>query len=170
MNEKIDAPTAKENRRKYGRFRSTAFNGLTIQLTPLPPYFGEHAEGQLIDLSAGGLAMLIKDRIPAKSKFHLEMTFPDHTHIVSDIKVCHAIRRKNGFFTGIEFINIPPYMIKKIEKMAEDFNNCEGRIVAQKKDVCDLKCAFFTLCDKPEKKGEVDKLEIPVHLKLTQIR
>lgn len=140
-----------QNRRKYTRFSATAFLNRPVLLSPLPPFFGHRVKGKLIDLSAGGMAILIDEIIPQGSKLNLLGTFPDRFKIECIVDVKHVIPRNSKFVHGIEFLNLPALTVEKIEKMSADYIDCENRIAAKISDVCKTDCAFFTLCIKTQK-------------------
>jgi hypothetical protein len=139
------------DRRKHKRFSATAFLHTPVYLSPLPPYFGHPVKGKLIDLSAGGLSVLIGEIIPQETFLSLILTFPDNSKIESIIKVRHAVPRGKGYLHGIEFLNPPAYMVEKIDKMSSDYIDCENRIQAAASEVCRMNCAFFTMCNKPQR-------------------
>ena len=142
-------------RRKHPRFSATAFLNRPVYLTPLPPYFGHPVKGKLIDLSAGGMAILITELIPQETMLNLKITFPDQSVIDSLIKVRRVAERGRSHVHGIEFLTLPAEMAEKIQKMSNDYVNCESRIQSGARDVCRTDCAFFTMCNKKEKLNPV---------------
>jgi hypothetical protein len=140
-----------ENRRRHKRFSATAFLNRPILLLPLPPYFGHAVKGKLIDLSAGGMAILIDEMIPMGTNLSLMATFPDGFKIECAVQVKHQIPREEKYIHGFEFLNLAPVTMEKIEKMSSDYIDCESRIAAHAQEICRTHCAFFTMCNKPEK-------------------
>jgi hypothetical protein len=151
-------------RRKHKRFSATAFLTTPVYLSPLPPYFGHPVKGKLIDLSAGGLSVLIGEIIPQETFLTMLLTFPDHSTIESVIKVRHVLPRGRAFLHGIEFLNPPQIMVEKISRMSEDYIDCESRIQSKAAEVCRTNCAFFTMCSKPERLNPV--LDVNTSLEL----
>jgi len=146
-------------RRKHTRFSATAFLNRPVYLTPLPPYFGHPVKGKLIDLSAGGMAILINEMIPQETLLNLKITFPDHSVIDSIVKVRRVSERGRNHVHGIEFLTITADMKEKIEKLSSDYINCETRIQSGCKDVCQTNCAFFSMCGKKEKLNPVVNID-----------
>ncbi len=138
-------------RRKHKRFSATAFLKMPVRLTPLAPYFGREVKGELIDLSAGGMALLISDIIPQGTALKITLLFPDHSKIDSIVDVRRVVPHGKKFLIGIEFLDLPGAMEQKIEKMSSDYIDCEGRIQKAEKDVCHTDCAFFSMCTKKQK-------------------
>lgn len=139
------------DRRRHIRFSATAFLNRPVYLTPLPPYFGHPVKGKLIDLSAGGMAILISEMIPQETMLNLKITFPDQSVIDSLVKVRRVSERGRNHVHGIEFLTLSAEMAEKINRMSTDYINCEARIQGGNREVCRTDCAFFTMCTKKEK-------------------
>ncbi len=161
--------TTKE-RRRHKRFSATAFLNRTIHLWPLPPYFGHDIKGKLIDLSGGGISILIGELIPQGTFLNMKMTFPDHTVMESIVSTKHVFPRGKQFLHGFEFLTLTPLMAEKISKMSSDYIDCEARIKAQAKEVCLSNCAFFTMCNKEEKINLVTELETTLDLAFQEVK
>lgn len=138
-------------RRKHKRFAATAFLGMPVTLTPFPPYFGHAVSGELIDLSAGGLAILIDEIIPQSSVLNLSITFPNHSKLECVSRIVRVEARGSKFLHGIEFDTLPTYWEEKIERMSTNYIDCENRIQNKAAEVCRSDCAFFNFCSKPQK-------------------
>lgn len=149
--EKIDYLSEAE-KRKFQRFRSTAFLGTPLLLKAVPPFFGEPIEGQVVDLSGGGMAILIKDALPANTKMKMELTFPNKIKLGCLVMVRRTSSCLGGYLTGIEFLDMPDEMINKIDRMANDCNACDARILDKEEtEICQLECSFMSICDKHQK-------------------
>ena len=157
------------DRRKHTRFSATAFLNRPVHLAPLPPYFGHAIKGRLIDLSAGGLSVLMGEFLPPQTFFSLCIVLPDHTRIDTTIKIIHALPRGKNYLHGIEFLTLPTEMGERIERMSSDFMNCENRIQAHEAEVCHTDCAFFNMCDKKQKIDVVMDTNSAIELAFRQI-
>ena len=147
-------------RRKHHRFSATAFLNRPLTVTPLPPFIGKPAKGKLIDLSAGGLAMLINQIIPQGTRLKLTINFPDHTILEADTEVKHMIPRDRHYLHGLEFLSIGSAMVERIAKMSADYIDCEQRIHANSLNACvGAECAFFTMCTKQERTNLIVNLD-----------
>lgn len=140
-----------KERRKHQRFSATAFLNRPVSLTPLLPFFGSPLEGKLIDMSAGGLAVAIRQVIPEKTELALTIQFPDGTTLESIVEVVHAIPRGHYYLHGFKFLTLAQEKAEWIDKMSTDYLSCEARIQSKAKDVCQRECAFFKMCTKREK-------------------
>lgn len=143
------------NRRRYKRFSATAFLNKPVIIAPLLPYFGEPIEGKLIDLSAGGMSIYIDMVIPQGTNVHIEALFADRFKIDCDAQIKHVIPRNRSFLHGFEFLNLSVPVGERIQKMSMDYIDCETRIDNKMTEVCQSNCAFFSLCNKPERLNPV---------------
>lgn len=142
---------ANVERRKYKRFSATAFLSMPVTLNPLPPFFGSAVKGKMIDLSAGGLSLLIHEIIPQDSILNLSLTFPDHSKLNTIVCVRHVIPKGRLFMHGIEFLDPPMNMTERITKMSTDYIDCDTRIQTKAAEICKTNCAFFTMCTKEQR-------------------
>ncbi|MGB2579710.1 hypothetical protein AAIR98_001629 [Elusimicrobium simillimum] len=62
------------------------------------------------------------------------------------------VKQKDGIFTlGIEFFEISQAISNKISAMAEDFADCDTRILLKLPEVCVPTCKAHELCNKIQK-------------------
>jgi len=118
----------------------------------------------LIDLSAGGMALLMKEVIPAGTNLFLTVKFPDLTVMGCSVQVKRMMPRDDNYLHGIEFVDLSQEMKDRIEKMSHDYIDCESRIQAKKIDVCTQYCSFYAMCSKAQKKEQ--SLDPIVHLEM----
>jgi len=106
----------------------------------------------MCDISAGGLAMITFLPFPKLSKIVLDLTLPG----ISLKKVPAQIVRieeKNGtYLIGLKFTKVPAKLKETINSMAKDWKACEERLAVKKKANC-IKCSYYTLCTKENKKN-----------------
>jgi hypothetical protein len=127
-------------------------------------------KGKLIDLSSGGISILIKELIPQGTYLNMKMTFPDHTVMESIVNAKYVFPRDKQFLLGFEFLTLAPQMAERISQMSSDYIDCEARIKSQVKDVCQTNCAFFTMCNKEEKLNMVTQIETALDLAFQEIK
>ncbi len=151
-------------RRKHKRFSATAFINIPVLLEPLPPYFGNSIKGKLIDLSAGGMAILIDQYIPALTRLSLGMAFPDKTVLDSIIEIKRTIPKDNKYLIGIEFLTISVQAQNRIEAMSAAYIDCESRIRDKVPEICRTDCAFYGMCTKSERLVPVVDLDVALNL------
>ncbi len=165
MEEMEEVPS--DERRKYRRFTDRSLAGVQIKITPCPPLYGEPASGILIDLSAGGMAIIMPDILPRNVFLKLKLVLPTGFLIESVVKVKHVLREgDNGdFLHGFEFLNPSPEMIEGIEKLADDILGCNDRFKAKAEKICLSECSLFSICRRPQRQqvAEAKKTD-PVEL------
>lgn len=160
--------TPMEDRRRHRRFSDRALAGVHVRMTPCPPLYGDPITGLLIDLSAGGMAILLPDLIPKDVFLKMKLTFPGVLTVESVVKVRHIVKQGRGvdFLHGIEFLNPSPDMIKGIEALEKDILSCNDRFKQRLLDVCVPDCSFYSLCTRPQRRHPDDirhALEIRAH-------
>jgi hypothetical protein len=157
-------------RRQHKRFTATAFLNKSVHLSPVPPFFGHSVKGRLIDLSAGGLAVLIEEVIPHGTFLNLKLTFPDHSHIESIVCVRHVVPKGQSLLHGFEFLTLDSNGKERLDRMSNDFIDCESRIQSESQEICHTNCAFFSMCAKKEKINPVLDVEKDIELTFEEIR
>lgn len=152
------------NRRKHKRFSATAFLNVPVVVSPIAPYFGRVLKGKLIDLSSGGMALLIDELIPQGSKLDLMLRFPDQSELQTLVDIKHVFPRGRKYLHGLEFLTIPDYMVKKIESMSSAYIDCENRIQHGENEICVANCSFFNMCTKKERRSPTFNVDIALEL------
>ena len=94
----------------------------------------------LADLSASGMRMISFLGAPLADKFSISLQLPGTDKMDVDAKLAWVKQRENVYTIGIEFI-----------KMADDFNDCDTRILLKLPDVCSPKCKCHRICNKIQK-------------------
>jgi hypothetical protein len=150
QNENLDFLAAQEMRR-HRRVQSSAFGGITVTLKPAPPFFGDPMDGTMVDLSGGGLAVVVKEAIPVKTKLKLTIKFPFRAPVTCTVSVQRSNRVENGHRLGLQFLDLSGEMADELVRMSSDYDACDERIRSDVKPVCLRTCAFFRYCEKPQK-------------------
>jgi c-di-GMP-binding flagellar brake protein YcgR len=153
-----------QERRRYKRFTATAFLRMPVRLAPVPPFFGRPVKGRLIDLSAGGMALLIDEVIPLNTRLKTVIVFPDQTQLNATALVRRLLPKEKKYMIGLEFQFIDSEMQAKIDRMSTDYIDCEARIREKKQEVCRTNCAFYSLCNKKEKLDPVVNVDVALEV------
>ena len=154
-----------DERRRHIRFTDHFFVNTKICLDPVPPLYGEPAYGQLIDLSAGGMALLLPEALPKKVFLKMTLTFPDGFQVDSVVCVCHIYRQSSTgqFLHGIEFLNLSPEAVEKINIMTRDSLLCQQRVNINDPLKCDPACSLYPFCNRrPREASPVKPVEIGI--------
>ena len=151
-------------KRKHKRFSATAFLNKPVNLQPLPPFFGTPLKGEMIDLSAGGMAILMQEIIPQKTKLGLSITFPDKSVLDCKMEVKRVVPNGKKYLIGFEFLNISSDWEEKIERMSSNYIDCESRIQKQETDVCHSECSFYPMCKKEQRHEPVLNIDAALEM------
>ena len=105
----------------------------------------------LADLSAEGMKLISFLEAPFSSRLELTLDIPALGEVAIKAKTAW-VKKKDAVFTmGIEFLEIPAGAAAKIEAMAEDFADCDTRILLKLPEVCVPTCKANSLCNKIQK-------------------
>ncbi|MDR0952573.1 MAG: PilZ domain-containing protein [Elusimicrobiota bacterium] len=105
----------------------------------------------LADLSASGMRIVSFLQAPISGNMQINMELPSIGKFTVVAKTSW-VRQKGPVYTiGIEFTKIAPEASAKIQAMAEDFNDCNTRILLKLPEVCVANCKSHAICNKLQK-------------------
>lgn len=107
--------------------------------------------GVLVELSAGGMALLTYTPIPIGTNISLSLDLPGLKTQELLGTVVWSISKGDMWRLGIAFTKIDPVDFRHINRMAFDYSDCETKIQLGAKDVCVNKCSYAPLCNKSQK-------------------
>lgn len=105
----------------------------------------------LADLSASGMQMISFLGAPLAEKFAISLQLPNTGKIEVEARLAWVKQRENVYTMGIEFIRISEKDAKVISEMADDFNDCDTRILLKLPEVCVETCKCWKICNKIQK-------------------
>ncbi len=105
----------------------------------------------LADLSASGMRMISFLGAPLADKFSISLQLPGTGKMDVDAKLAWVKQRENVYTIGIEFIKMADKDAKVISEMADDFNDCDTRILLKLPEVCVAGCKCNKICNKIQK-------------------
>ena len=105
----------------------------------------------LADLSASGMRMISFLGAPLADRFSISLQLPGTDKMEIDAKLAWVKQRENVYTIGIEFTKINDKYAKMISEMADDFNDCDTRILLKLPDVCVPTCKCWQICNKIQK-------------------
>lgn len=147
--------------RQYERYIVPEMVKMAVSLSPLSPAQGETHEGKLLNVSMGGMALLLPKRLPDMTYWALRISIANQSEIETVVQIRHSMPQKDMFVHGIQFVDIPSYLGTQVENFSRDFFSCEDRLKAATKaadavkaaaEICRLDCGLFTYCTKPQKR------------------
>ena len=137
-----------EERRRHQRYSVIHEMGFPIQLS----IENNIVPGVLVDLSAGGMALLAYTNLPFGTQISLTISLPGLSTKALKGKVVWAIPKAEMWRLGISFTTIDSADFRLINKMAFEYNDCDLKYSLGVNDVCTVECMYYPLCQKPIKK------------------
>ena len=105
----------------------------------------------LADLSVSGMRLISFLEAPFSNNISITLDLPAIGKFNFKGKTSW-VKQKNSVFTlGIEFSEISQSAVAKISAMAEDFSDCDTRILLKLPEVCVATCKAAELCNKLQK-------------------
>ena len=105
----------------------------------------------LADLSASGMRMISFLGAPLADHFSISLQLPGTEKMEVQARLAWVKQRENVYTIGIEFTKMAPKHAKLISEMADDFNDCDTRILLKLPEVCTHTCKCSHNCNKIQK-------------------
>ncbi len=148
---------SEKERRKNKRLRLTLSIVQPIRLELHSELHDERIPGILVNLSAGGMALIVFNHLPEDSKIELRLDFMGVRKKMRGKIVREEQKFGDVYMVGVQFEEESPKLRKVVEDMAEDNDICEVRYVVNPETACFPKCSFRALCGRKIKKEFKDK-------------
>ncbi len=125
---------------------------------PIDLMFTDEKTGQqheaaavLADLSASGMRIVSFLKAPVAGSLRIKMELPFVGKFEVEARTAW-VRQKGPVYTiGIEFMKISPAVVQKITTLANDFVDCNTRILLKLPEVCVPNCKCNAICNKIQK-------------------
>ena len=133
------------NRRKYSRLPIIKNVAKEMFVSTDGGFF----RGLIINLSAGGLLVLMYADLPVGAQVCLVFDYPPletdtiFGEVVRSTQTKAIVRE-----IAIKFTTIRTTDAKIINKLAIDYNDCEKKIMLGALDVCWRECSYYNFCEK----------------------
>jgi hypothetical protein len=142
------------DRRQLKRLRVDRALRVKVQLFPVMPFIGESIEAGLINLSEGGLGLVILSserhaqiKKGEKYKIHFRLPGQPMRECAGTVQRLSQLNDARHF-VGIKFSKIPQNLKKLFALMVEENDQCDYRI-RESRPFCDPACSYRSLCRKP---------------------
>src|SRR4029077_9893454 len=109
------------------------------------------APAVLVDLSAGGLAMICFTMPTMTKDLTFRMSLPGLVNAKLHGKIIRARRKGETYLVAIEFTELQDKWANMVNKLAKASSICEERLQQGDRHFCFKECAFYPLCQKEEK-------------------
>jgi len=148
-----------EDRRQHKRLPLMLSVATPIRIEMHSENFDGMLPGILVNLSAGGMAIIVFRHLPEETEIRFSLEFMgikrDMTgHIVREEK-----KFSDTYMVGIKFDRVSKKLKEVVESMADDHDICQIRYVMKPSTACFPECSFKPLCARRIKKDftEVNK-------------
>lgn len=139
-----------QDRRKHKRFPVLENIAKSIELF-IPEKSSYGLPAILLDLSRSGVGLLTFTPIKVGTILNIDIDLIElHIHNLKG-KVVWMKNIQQTYRIGVKFLEIEEKIAKKIDKIAQDYTDCEIKLSLGVKDVCFKKCNYYTLCNKKYK-------------------
>ena len=105
----------------------------------------------LADLSATGMRMISFLGAPLADTFSISLQLPGMEKMEIKARMAWVKQKENVYTVGIQFTDMNPENAAKISAMADDFNDCDTRILLRLPEVCVGTCRACRICNKIQK-------------------
>jgi hypothetical protein len=105
----------------------------------------------LVDLSAGGLAMICFSLPHMTKDLSFRMSLPGLVNAKLKGKIIRARRKGETYQVAIEFTEFQDKWANMVSKLTKAYMVCEERLQQGDRNFCFRECAFYPLCQKEEK-------------------
>lgn len=105
----------------------------------------------LADLSASGMRMISFLGAPMADQFSISLQLPGQERMEIAARMAWVKQKENVYTVGIEFTDMKPQYATVISAMADDFNDCDTRILLRLPEACVSTCRACRICNKIQK-------------------
>jgi hypothetical protein len=105
----------------------------------------------LTNLSQGGMSMVIFAPVHGDAKLKIVLNLPGLEGAELEGHVTWTEAKGDTTAVGVRFDHLSRESTQRINRMAEDFQDCELKLSFGVRDVCFKECGYWPLCSKPVK-------------------
>lgn len=136
------------DRRKYKRIRLTP-----LFIEPIQIMIGEKLiPGIIADISKAGMAIITYGKIPLSAKISITLGIKNIDFKKIEGTVLKVRENSNTYLVVIIFDKQQNAILKKLELIAMDFEDCETKWTRGDFNICYKECSYYHYCSKSIKK------------------
>ena len=105
----------------------------------------------MANLSAGGMALLTFSPLPVGKNILISFDLKDLKIDNVKSRVVRVENKEGSYILGVQFLNLKKELADVINKLADDFDSCETRILLGEKPICRKGCSYFEHCQRVAK-------------------
>ena len=112
---------------------------------------GRASPAIMANLSAGGMALLTFSSLPVGKNILISFDLKDLKIDNVKSRVVRVENKEGSYILGVQFLNLKKELADVINKLADDFDSCETRILLGEKPICRKGCSYFEHCQRVAK-------------------
>src|SRR5262249_10748463 len=105
----------------------------------------------LTNISAGGMSLVVFAQVHGDTKLKMLLDVPGLEGLEVQGRVAWTPPKGETTTVGVEFNHVTAEATRRINRMAEGYQDCELKLSFGLRDVCFRECAFWPLCAKSVK-------------------
>lgn len=105
----------------------------------------------LTNLSAGGMSLMVFAHVSGDTRLKILLNMPGLEGVELQGHVAWTAMKGDTTNVGVAFNHVAAEAVKRINTMAESYQDCELKISFGLRDVCFRECPYWPLCHKPVK-------------------
>lgn len=142
-------------RRKHKRIAVIEGIAEPVEIHFPPPFYQDPIVGQIINISSGGLGLVVVEPLPKFFTFSLYISLRGIEPFEIKGKVIRLENIDGHYIAGISFTEIDEPTVEMLDLISDDYNKCRKKRAEGDKFYCFEECMFGTLCDKKGKSAKV---------------
>ncbi|MEA3505933.1 MAG: PilZ domain-containing protein [Elusimicrobiota bacterium] len=146
-----------KERRQHKRLPMTLSIAKPMEIKMATDQYEGDIPGILVNLSAGGMALIVFHELPLESRVNFDLNFMGIKKSISGTIVREETKFKDTYMVGVKFDEVSNTLRKLVENMAEDHDICDVRFLIMEDKACFPECSFRPLCGKRIKKDFSDE-------------
>lgn len=112
---------------------------------------GRELPAVLSDLSSGGMSLTVFAHVSGDTRLRILLNIPGLEGLELQGHVVWTEAKGDTTNVGVRFNHVSHDDTRKLNQMAEGYQDCELKISFGLKDVCYRECPYWALCEKPVK-------------------
>jgi hypothetical protein len=141
----------KKDNRRHKRFPVVKDMAEPVDLFVLDGAHPQDLPAVLTNISSGGMSLVVFAHVNGATKLKMLLNVPGLEGLEVQGRVAWTHAKGDMTTVGVEFNHVSADAVRKINHMAEGYQDCELKLSFGVKDVCIKECSFWPLCAKPVK-------------------
>ena len=105
----------------------------------------------MTNLSAGGMSLVTFIEPPHTKRIYLQLKLPGLPVLSVEARILRVHTKGQVHTLGLAFTKVAKSAQKAINRLSDDYNDCETRIALRLPEACVQECTCHAFCSKPQK-------------------